>query len=151
VLLTRHRTLGAAFAKTLYSFGRMSAPDVDYEGAFEAGDIEGPGREGGVRMRQRGTRMPRNLQRARSRANAATMTFEQGIVGEFAQPRQRLTHRRLRDAEPLGRAGEVALADDRVEYRNERQQFPIGHARHFFTRCARIPSRRAASCTVIAD
>ena len=84
--------------------------------------------------------------------------FASTLELSFAKPDQSAQSERLRQfsqrllIDQVGsNAGEVAFADDRVEYRNERQQFSIGHAGHFFTRCARIPSRRAASCTAIAD
>ncbi len=57
----------------------------------------------------------RDLAGMRGRLHAGRGAHEQIVGEQAAQPRQRMAHRRLRQAYPGGGAGHGALADQRVE------------------------------------
>ena len=63
----------------------------------------------------RGRDQRRDLARARGRLHAGRGAHEQIVGEEAAQARQRVAHRRLRQADAAGGAGHGALADQRVE------------------------------------
>ena len=63
----------------------------------------------------------RELERARRRQHAAARVHEQRIVELAAQPAERAAHRRLREAHVRGRARDVAVAQQRLEHRQQVQ------------------------------